>query len=122
MDLGKPSSYLVLSAGARVYSCDGQELGRVEHVLAEPGIDIFDGLIIDRSRLPGGHRFVDADQVEEVFERGVLLKVDAAAAAALPQPSENPTALSANPADAEEGELHAKLRRAWALISGRGSG
>ena len=118
-DLGAPSSYLALGDGASVYSCDGSELGRVEHVLADPEKDIFDGLVIDRSVLPGDHRFVEADQVEEIFERGVLLKLDAEAAASLPEPSANPGAMTADPAEGGESPLEEKLRRAWDLISGK---
>ncbi len=120
MDLGAPASYLTLAPGVPVYSSDEQELGGVEHVLADPEIDIFDGLVIDRSRLPGGHRFVDAEQVAEIYERGVLLSLDAAEAAGLPTPTANPAAMSADPAEAEEGELTRKLHRAWERISGRG--
>ena len=69
-DLGQPSSYLTLQKGAPVYSCDGKSLGNVEEVLADAEIDIFDGVILDTSVLPGGHRFVDADQVEECFDTG----------------------------------------------------
>ena len=61
-DLGQPSSYLKLEQGAPVYSCDGKSLGEVEEVLADPEVDIFDGVILDTSVLPGGHRFVDADR------------------------------------------------------------
>ena len=49
-------------------------------MLADLHADIFDGLVIDRSVLPGGHRFVDAAQVDQIYERGVVLSVDAAAA------------------------------------------
>lgn len=120
MDLGAPASYLTLEPGTGVYSSDGQQLGRVEHVLAEPDIDIFDGIVIDHSSLPGGHRFVDAPHVEEIFERGVLLKIDAAAAEELPIPAANPAKLSADPGDAAEGELEHKLRRAWEKLTGQG--
>jgi uncharacterized protein YrrD len=122
MDLGEPSSYLSLKEGARVYSCDGEGLGEVEHVLAEPDADIFDGLVLDTSVLPGGQRFVDADQVEEIFDRGVLLKLDRKAAERLPEPSENPAALELSPDDVAQGDedaLKRKLRRAWELISGK---
>jgi PRC-barrel domain len=121
-DLGQPSSYLSLEAGVQVYTCDGDEVGKVEHLLADPDVDIFDGLVLDTSVLPGGHRFVDADQVEEIFERGVLLKIDRAAADRLPEPSENPAALEAGPEDTirDEDALKRKLRRAWDLISGKG--
>jgi uncharacterized protein YrrD len=119
-DLGQPSSYLVLSEGVGVYSSDGKELGKVEHVLAVPEDDIFDGFVIDTSVLPGGHRFVDAPEVEEIYERGVLLKIDAAAAERLPQPSANPGALEVGADEMVPDGRHEKLRRAWDLISGKG--
>ena len=122
-DLGEPSSYLQLGDGVEVYTCDGEKVGEVEHVLAAPEQDIFDGIVLDTSVLPGGHRFVDADQVEEIFERGVLLRIDGQAARGLPEPSANPATMEVTPGDvAEEDEdaLKRKLRRAWDLISGKG--
>jgi uncharacterized protein YrrD len=122
-DLGDPASYLSLGKGAEVYSRDGAKLGEVEHVLADPDADIFDGIVLDTSLLPGGHRFVDARQVDEIFERGVLLKLDRAAAQTLPEPSENPAALEVTADDVAERDddaLKRKLQRAWDLISGKG--
>jgi hypothetical protein len=119
-DLGPPGSYLTLAEGARVLSADGHELGRVEHLLADPDVDVFDGLVIDTSVLPGGHRFVDASQVEEIYERGVVLTVDAAGAEKLPTPSANPGELEVGPDDVVPDQLHDKLRRAWDRISGKG--
>jgi len=117
-DLGAPTSYLDLSEGAAVYSSDGKKLGEVQHLLAEPEEDIFDGVVIDTSVLPGGHRFVDAPDVEAVYERGVVLKIDAAAAERLPEPSPNPGVLEADPDDLSRTRLEEKLSRAWDLISG----
>jgi len=118
-DLGDPASYEVLEDGTPVFSCDGEQEGRVTHVLADNATDIFDGVVIDARRGPGGHRFVDSEQVEEIFERGVLLKLDAAACEKLPPPTDNPAALEVGPDDmAKGGELHDKLRRAWDLVSG----
>jgi uncharacterized protein YrrD len=122
-DLGEPSSYLDLGKGAEVYTCDGEKVGEVEHVLAAEDEDIFDGIVLDTSLLPGGHRFVDADQVEEIFERGVLLKLTRAETERLPEPSANPAALEVTPDDVAEDDedaLKRKLRRAWDLISGKG--
>ncbi len=122
-DLGQPSSYLSLGKGAECFSCDGEKVGAVEHVLAVPEDDIFDGIVLDTSVLPGGHRFVDADQVEEIFDRGVLLKIDRAAAGALPEPSANPAAMEISADDvaaSDEGKLKRKLHRAWEMISGEG--
>jgi uncharacterized protein YrrD len=118
-DLGQPSSYLVLEEGAPVYSCDGDEIGKVEHVLRDVGSDIFDGIVLDTSVLPGGHRFADAEQVEEIFERGVLLRCDRAASEQLPEPSENPVAMEADPAEEPDSGLESKLKRAWELLSGK---
>ncbi len=118
MDLGPPGSYLTLSPGVDVYSSDGRRLGKVEHVLAEPEKDIFDGIVLDASPLPGGHRFVDAPEVDEIHERGVVLKLDSEAATNLPTPGPNPAALSASPDDVTESELERKLRQAWDRISG----
>ena len=75
-DLGAPASYLTLAEGMPVYSSDGEELGKVEHVLADPDLDVFDGIVLDTSVLPGGRRFVDATQVAESYERGVVLTLD----------------------------------------------
>jgi len=116
MDLGAPGSYLTLTEGMPVFSSDGQRLGDVEHVLAEPDKDIFDGIVF---QLPGGHRFVDAPEVERIHEKGVVLALDAAAADRLPEPGPNPATMSATPDDTVEGDLERKLRRAWDLISGK---
>jgi uncharacterized protein YrrD len=120
-DLGSPSSYLALGKGSECYSCDGEKVGEVEHVLAAPDEDIFDGIVLDTSVLPGGHRFVDADQVEEIFERGVLLKIDRQESESLPEPGPNPAVMHVSPddvAEEDEGVLKRKLHRAWQLISG----
>jgi hypothetical protein len=116
-DLGQPSSYLAITEGLPVYSSDGSSLGKVEYVLAVPDDDVFDGIVLDTSVLPGGRRFVDAPEVGEIYERGVVLKIDAAAAEALPEPSANPGALEAHAGDVGKGGRD-KLRRAWDLISG----
>jgi uncharacterized protein YrrD len=122
-DRGGPISYLTLEPGTPVLTSDGAEIGRVAHVLADADADIFDGIVIDRSVLPGGQRFVDAPQVERIYERGVVLTVDAAAAEKLPEPSANPAAMETTGEDFVErewdDELEAKLRRAWDRISGK---
>jgi hypothetical protein len=119
-DLGAPTSFLTLPKGVPVYSSDEQEIGRVEHVLSAPNIDIFDGIVLDTSVLPGGRRFVDAPEVAEIFEGGVVLTIDAVAARNLPEPGANPGSIDVNPADMVAGGRHDKLRRAWDLISGKG--
>ena len=118
-DLGERSSYLTVSQGVPVYSSDGAHLGRVVRVLSAPNIDMFDGVIFDTTAGPGGHRFVDAPEVGEIFERGVVLKIDAAAAAQLPKPGANPGSIAVNPADLGGGRCGV-LGRAWDRLSGKG--
>jgi hypothetical protein len=120
MDLGAPSSYMALADGTDVISSDGERIGEVEHVLADAEVDIFDGLVIDSSSAPGGHRFVDASKVDEVYERGVVLTIAASAVDELPEPSENPAVMSAGPDAVEPDDLGDKLRRAWERITGQG--
>ena len=85
-DLGHPVAYLVAKKGIPVFSSDGEKLGRVIKVQAAPEANMFDGIVFDTTRGPGGHRFVDAPEVDGIFERGVVLKIDAAEAADLPKP------------------------------------
>lgn len=85
-DLGAQISYMVLGRGVPVFSSDGQHLGKVIRVQRDTRTDIFDGIVIDTKPGPGGRRFVDAPEVGEIHERGVVLSIDAAQAAALPKP------------------------------------
>jgi uncharacterized protein YrrD len=85
-DLGPPISYLVLQKGAPVYAGDGEKVGRVADVRADLQKDIFDGLVVDRGLLPGDERLVPAAEVEEIYEAGVVLKLDADAVETLPEP------------------------------------
>jgi uncharacterized protein YrrD len=118
MDLGAPASYLTLADGTPVVSSDGERVGTVAHVLADAEADVFDGLVIDARSGPGGHRFVDAWQVADIHEQGVVLAIDASAVEQLPRPSENPATMAADPDDVTPDDLGDKLRRAWNLISG----
>jgi C-terminal processing protease CtpA/Prc len=118
MDLGEPASYLTLEDGTAVFTSEGTEIGRVEHVLADADADVFDGLVIDVRSGPGGHRFADASQVAEIYDDGVVLTLDDGAAAELPEPSANPASLEADPADTAPDDLGDKLKRAWDYLSG----
>ena len=85
-DYGSPISYMVLAEGTPVFASDGPEVGKVARVLAVPEKDIFDGIVINTS---GGRRFVDAPEVGRIYERGVMLGIDSAEAASLPEPDAN---------------------------------
>jgi hypothetical protein len=95
---------------------DGTDVGRVAHVLADPDVDIFDGVVISLAN--GGHRFVDASQVEAIDADGVTLTLEAAAVDRLPEPAANPATLETGPDDMVPDDLGDKLRRAWNVISG----
>lgn len=118
-DLGERIAYSALSKGVPVYASDGEKLGRVVRVLAAPNINMFDGIVFDTTAGPGGHRFVDAPEVGEIYEQGVVLKIDAAEAAKLPPPSANPGSLKINPDDLAGGGGRGVLRRAWDTITGK---
>jgi hypothetical protein len=83
VDEGLPIAYEVLERGVPVYASDGAPVGTVDHVVAAPEEDIFHGLVISTA---GGQRFVPADQVASLHERGVDLRIDAGAAGALEPP------------------------------------
>ena len=116
MDLGNPVAYEALDPGTPVYSSDGEQIGKVAHVLADEREDVFDGIIVGEHLFGAEHRFADADEIDRIYERGVVLTLDRVACAQLPKPSANPAVITDDPADS--GSRHAKLRRAWDLISG----
>jgi uncharacterized protein YrrD len=118
VDLGNPIAYMVLSRGTPVYSSDGVEIGKVVNVLAAEDKDVFDGIVIGEHILGRDHRFADADDVGEIHERGVVLKLDRPACEQLPKPSANPAVMHDDPAAPMSDSLGEKLRRAWNRISG----
>jgi len=83
MDEGRPIAYEVLDDGIPVYAAGGEPVGTVDHVVAAPKEDIFHGIVV---RSESGQRFVEADKVASLHERGVDLRIDAAAVADLPSP------------------------------------
>jgi len=119
MDLGSPIAYLVLSPGTPVFSSDDQEIGKVAHVLAAEDEDVFDGIVIGEHIFGKEHRFVDADDVQGIFEHGVVLGLNRAACERLPKPSANPAVMHDDPAESNAEFRHQKLSRAWDLISGK---
>ena len=118
MDYGNPTSYLALEPGIDVISSDGERVGKVEHVLADADSDIFDGLVVDIERGAGGLRFVDSEQVDELYERACVLKVAAADVERLPKPAPAPAVMEHHGVEDSESSLQAKLHRAWDRITG----
>lgn len=85
-DLGPQISFMVLKRGVPVFSSDGERLGKVIRAQRDSHTHMFDGIVIDTKPGPGGRRFVDAPEVGEIREGGVVLTIDAGEAAALPKP------------------------------------
>jgi uncharacterized protein YrrD len=118
MGLGQPISYEVLAEHTPVYSSDGEQIGKVTHVLAAEEEDIFDGVLIGESVLGERHRFADAEDIDRIYEHGLVLKLDRTACDQLPEPSPNPAVMRDDPAESKADRRHEKLMRAWDLISG----
>jgi hypothetical protein len=83
MDEGPPTAYQVLDEGVTVYAADGTAVGTVDHVVAAPAEDIFHGLVI---KTDVGGRFVAAEQVASLHERGVDLRIQPGEVSRLPEP------------------------------------
>jgi sporulation protein YlmC with PRC-barrel domain len=104
VDEGFPIAYEVLEKGVPVYASDGALIGTVHHVVAAPEKDIFHGLVIS---VPGeGRRFVEAADVDSLHERGVDLRIDAAAARELPEPNGAAPVFRDGPAAMVQGWSH----------------
>ncbi len=120
-DLGSKVSYLVARRGIPVYSSDEVKLGVVVEVLDAPEADLFDGIILDTTpNRFGGHKFVDAPEVEGIYENGVILNIDAATAAKLTKPGQNPATVEVSPDDVAGAPVPSFWRRAWNMLSGKG--
>ena len=91
-DHGQPRSYLEVDEGVDVITSDGQGVGKLEHVLADDQGDIFDGIVVDigRPRRPPLRRRARGRGFRE---RAVILKLAAADAEQLPEPSDNPAVM-----------------------------
>ncbi|MGZ4185337.1 MAG: PRC-barrel domain-containing protein [Solirubrobacteraceae bacterium] len=83
VDEGLPIAYEVLEKGVLVYAADGEQVGTVDHVVAAPELDIFHGIVMKTGI---GPRFIAADQVASLHERGVDLRIPASEVKLLPHP------------------------------------
>ncbi len=104
--------------GLEVVASDGGVVGTVRHVLAAPEEDIFDGIVIDLAS--GRHGFVDSEDVDEFYERAVVLRLDGTECEHLPEPQPAPGGLTATGDTPPPGPLQRKLHRAWDILSGNG--
>ena len=118
-DRGHPIAYTVLEEGTPVETRDGVRLGTVKGVRGDTSTDIFDGIVVDTD---DGERFVDASEVDSIYERCVVLAVDAGEAEELPEPEPGPATVNATADDLTEDSAGDRMRdaarRAWDRLSG----
>jgi hypothetical protein len=74
--MSDPVSWLVIEPGWKVLDSAGEEVGSVEEVVGDSGVDIFNGLAISTGLL-GGSRYVPAEVVGEITEGNVQLRLSA---------------------------------------------
>ena len=87
--MADPVSWLLIEPGWRVEDSTGEEVGRVLEVVGDSNLDIFDGLAIAPSML-AKPRYVPAEQVGEIVEGRVALKLAHRAVDALAEYDEPP--------------------------------
>ena len=72
-----PVSWLMIEPGWKVVDAGGDDVGRVEEVVGDTGVDIFNGLSISTGLL-GGSLYVPAEVVSTIVEGAVHLQLSAA--------------------------------------------
>jgi hypothetical protein len=72
--VAEPVSWLMIETGWTVLASDGSDIGAVDEVIGDSSVDIFDGLAIATSAF-GKPRYVPAEQVGEITEGTVRLKL-----------------------------------------------
>ena len=73
-DEDRPIAWSALEKGTPIYGADGEELGKVAHVIADDLKDIFSGITY-RPHLFDSERFVPADLIDRLTRAAVRLKV-----------------------------------------------
>jgi sporulation protein YlmC with PRC-barrel domain len=106
-DESHPIAYTALLPGTSVQTSDGQEFGRVERVLVDDKVDVFDGIVV---RTTDGTRFVDADQVGQIFTSHVCTTVSTDEVARLPVLDHDPARRGDGP-DAGGSSFGARIGR-----------
>jgi uncharacterized protein YrrD len=72
--MADPVSWYMIERGWQVLEADGKEIGSVEDVVGDASADIFNGLSISTGLL-SGDRYVPAEDVEEIREGLVKLRL-----------------------------------------------
>jgi hypothetical protein len=94
-----PVSWFVIERGWKVVDGDGRELGKVDEVTGDENADIFDGLSIS-SGFFSRPRYLPAEQVAEITEGCVRLKLSRVEVEGLPEYEQQAASLEISAADA----------------------
>ena len=84
----------MLQPGTAVYTSGREQIGTVEQVLFVQEEDVFDGIVVQTG---DGARFVDASDVDGIFERCVITSLSLEQAKALPPPETRAAGLRRRP-------------------------
>ncbi|MBA3736898.1 MAG: DUF2171 domain-containing protein [Actinobacteria bacterium] len=106
---GDPVSWFLIEPGWKVDDAQGEEVGSVDEVVGDSSNDIFNGLSISTSLL-GRPRYVPSEQVGQITEGRVQLKLAKAQVEHLGEFEEPPTSAAISP------EAAGAFRRAEASV------
>jgi hypothetical protein len=106
---GDPVSWFLIEPGWKVVDTTGEEVGSVDEVVGDSSDDIFNGLSISTSLL-GKPRYVPSEQVGEITEGRVHLKLTKDQVEQLGEYEEPPTSAEILP------EQAGSVRRAEASV------
>ncbi|HEV8688117.1 MAG TPA: DUF2171 domain-containing protein [Gaiellaceae bacterium] len=96
--MADPVSWLVIEPGWAVVAADGTELGKVEEVVGDTGVDIFNGLSVSTGFL-ARPRYVPAEQVAEITQGRIRLALTRDQFERLSEFREPPASLEVSAAD-----------------------
>ena len=87
--MSDPVSWLLVERGWKVLAADGSEIGHVEETVGDSTHDIFNGLTVATGFFAKA-RYVPAEQVAEITEGCIRLKLDRTQLERLPEYEEPP--------------------------------
>jgi hypothetical protein len=70
-----PVAWVVIEPGWKVVASDGSDVGRVEEVVGDENVDIFDGLVVSSSLFGRSKKYVPSEQVGDIYTNEVHLKL-----------------------------------------------
>jgi hypothetical protein len=76
-----PVSWFVIEPGWTVVSSDGEQVGKVDRVVGDPNIDIFDGLVVTAGLLK--RKYVPSEHVGAIYQGEIHVTIDASSFKAL---------------------------------------